>query len=162
MDSWNIRCGITSRYHNSLAAVWAFCRLPAKRLVRLYRLSALWTFEFKLCHFRPSPAPAIIPFHLWHGLTSGVVVLLDIARQTRNLTGKLPFSLPCLGLHVIHSRHDKKVAHFTSAATRQSERKKKTSLRISREVLGNLERNTKRGKRIMRFLCKVPSFAESS
>ena len=33
----------------------------------------------------------------------------------------------------------------------------KTSLRVSSEVLGNLCGNTKRGKRMMHFLCKVSS-----
>ena len=46
--------------------------------------------------------------------------------------------------------------------------KKKTSLRISREVLGNLERNTKRGKRLRvsstkcRLSQKVPKFLSTT
>ena len=66
-----------------------------------------------------------------------------------------------------HSKHDKKVAYFILLPL-GNRNEKKTSLRVSREVLGNLERNTKRGERMMRpsakcrLSQKVPKFLSTT
>ena len=85
----------------------------------------------------------------------------DISHQTVNLTWESSFSVPLFARYPLKAR-DKSGAPY-DFATRQSERKKENLSSCLEGGRSNcLDRNTKRGKTLARFLCQVSSIMKFS